>query len=564
MSELLLCAIGPVQDFIATARRSRDLQYGSWLLSELSKSVAQALAMAEGLECLVFPAPHTLDELIPDSPLNVANKVLAIVDQPPEELAKQAETALRARLRELREAAFRRIHSPHFERKLAEAQVDDLLEFYWVSVPFDPDRTTYGHTRQLAEALLTVRKNTRNFSSFPGAAVPKSSLDGSRESVIHEAAYPAPGDTEEVRAAKLDALYRDFGAHRGERLSGVDLLKRMGSLGRHFPSTADLAAAPFLDALGERAQPLLKALSDWLKARHPDLDEQKGTLLYPSRVAEWLTDTETEAYRRFLESQLRAAAPDLSPGAYYALLVADGDSMGSVLSKMGKPEEHRRLSQALSAFAVEAHRILTDYGGTPIYVGGDDIMAYLPLHRALDCLAELEQTFRQHPDIPATLSGGLVVAHYLHPLSEVLTLARQAEKQAKRMPGKNALCITLSKRSGAARTVRDRWPALVARLKQLAEFHRQEWISARSAYELQRLHQVLGGLGESGVLNAQECQGALQREALRVLERKRMAGGEDRWPQHVRDTLTAWLTRDGLSVEELALELILAAEFVVP
>jgi hypothetical protein len=37
---LLLITIGPVQEFIAAARRSRDLWFGSWLLSELSKAAA--------------------------------------------------------------------------------------------------------------------------------------------------------------------------------------------------------------------------------------------------------------------------------------------------------------------------------------------------------------------------------------------------------------------------------------------------------------------------------------------------------------------------------------------
>ncbi len=39
MTYLFLCSIGPVQEFIATARKSRELWFGSWLLSELSPVV---------------------------------------------------------------------------------------------------------------------------------------------------------------------------------------------------------------------------------------------------------------------------------------------------------------------------------------------------------------------------------------------------------------------------------------------------------------------------------------------------------------------------------------------
>lgn len=47
MSHLIIVHIGPVQDFIATARRSRDLWFGSWLLSELSKAAARSIVDQE-------------------------------------------------------------------------------------------------------------------------------------------------------------------------------------------------------------------------------------------------------------------------------------------------------------------------------------------------------------------------------------------------------------------------------------------------------------------------------------------------------------------------------------
>ena len=56
MSEkyLISIAIGPVQDFIASARRSRDLWFGSWLLSELSKAAAEYIDSQKGE--LIFPS----------------------------------------------------------------------------------------------------------------------------------------------------------------------------------------------------------------------------------------------------------------------------------------------------------------------------------------------------------------------------------------------------------------------------------------------------------------------------------------------------------------------------
>ena len=68
--KLLLISIGPVQEFIASARKLRDLWFGSYLLSERSKTVARTLQEL-GAE-LIFPfAPDDAD-LKPGSELNVA------------------------------------------------------------------------------------------------------------------------------------------------------------------------------------------------------------------------------------------------------------------------------------------------------------------------------------------------------------------------------------------------------------------------------------------------------------------------------------------------------------
>ena len=85
MKYLLSIAIGPVQDFIATARRSRDLWFGSWLLSELSEVVARAI----GEENLIFPS--NLNG-------NVVNKILAIVPDIDDSFEKNLRKAIEDRL----------------------------------------------------------------------------------------------------------------------------------------------------------------------------------------------------------------------------------------------------------------------------------------------------------------------------------------------------------------------------------------------------------------------------------------------------------------------------------
>ncbi|HRX77115.1 MAG TPA: type III-B CRISPR-associated protein Cas10/Cmr2, partial [Candidatus Cloacimonadota bacterium] len=68
-----------MQDFIAAARRTRDLWFGSYLLSEISKAAAREIANSGGY--LIFPALDKGDPRLEssDSEFNVANVILAIL-----------------------------------------------------------------------------------------------------------------------------------------------------------------------------------------------------------------------------------------------------------------------------------------------------------------------------------------------------------------------------------------------------------------------------------------------------------------------------------------------------
>jgi hypothetical protein len=61
MSHLIAISVGPVQEFIAAARRTRDLWFGSYLLSEISKAVAQSVQDHGGR--LIFPHPRNRPDL---------------------------------------------------------------------------------------------------------------------------------------------------------------------------------------------------------------------------------------------------------------------------------------------------------------------------------------------------------------------------------------------------------------------------------------------------------------------------------------------------------------------
>jgi len=570
MEYLFLCSIGPVQDFIALARRSRDLWYGSWMLSELSKSAALAAAEEYGLKNLVFPAPEELSSLEADSDLGVSNRILFITDDAPDQTAKKLRRAIDQRLSALREHAYQELDD--IDVDLAQKQLDDLVEFYWSAVEYSEEKYLEAKTR--VEALMKVRKNTREFSQFDGKPVMKSSLDGSRETVIPEDAYPKRWEDEESQAEKARQLYDTYRAHRSERLSGVDLLKRLGSkhLEPDFKSTSHMAAEPFLQVLKEKGGPeSVNELFDDIRALFEEtgwkLDQLDGALLYETRVADHVpTPSMQERIQEQLEKLINRVAGGVKPGSYYALMLADGDSMGRTIDAQKTIHRHRDLSQVLSEYSQEVKETIHTYHGVPVYSGGDDILAYLPLNTVLTCGQVLEKTFRErmqagefyfmddggvkkHP----TLSTGIVVAHHLTPLSDVLRLAREAEKKAKGIPGKNGLAITIQKRSGAPRTISGKWARLKNRLQMMIDYSIEDMVSNVTAYDLDQLGREISTLDLP--------REAVQLEVSRILSRKRESGSAQLVSHQVEQSFQTWLEEDELPIREIARELIVAEMF---
>ncbi len=160
------------------------------------------------------------------------------------------------------------------------------------------------------------------------------------------------------------------------------------------------------------------------------------------------------------------------------------------------PARHVSISSALNGFALDLVRAVVEEmcNGKVIYAGGDDVMAMLTVEDALKAATALRFFYSGHlpaeaaPLLPeefterfkvengfvrdrkrerlymtmgprATASAGLVIAHYLMPLSRALKELRATEKAAKDA-GRNALAVRVLKRSGTVATAVGGWPGL--------------------------------------------------------------------------------------------------------
>jgi CRISPR-associated protein Cmr2 len=606
-SYLLTLSIGPVQGFIAAARRSRDLWFGSYLLSEAAKAAAAYLKQKGAT--LIFPDdPKTGD---PDT--QISNVILAHVatDDPKALLDHAKDAAHGAWLREadkVLENFSKQGKKIRIDRNLWESQAEDALEFYaaWVAIANTEDAEEAYHIAYKRIALLfEARKSTRDFrpSGFAMFGYQKSSLDGLRESVIPPKIRG--------RDNKLWARWRRrWGIGDGEELDCLGLVKRVGGklsyrqgeerIYEHFTPLSRIAADPWLfGILGQpnsagatrllEVQSMLEGLisADLVSPVRGNNKIYKdfpydGQLLYSFRVeAEQsrLGDSPEEKNIRLRLDALREKIRPLwkeeefgEPCPYLAILRADGDRMGKLLrgEKVCNMAIHQAISKQLSDFSKEARNIVRTQRGHVIYSGGDDVLALLPLDRAVECADKLREKFSEclkdfgNP----TLSVGLAIGHFLEPLPVLLDLARRAEKLAKgdgleERKSRNALGIILKPRSGGEVVMRGPWTTDPAqRLKTWTEAFRSKRLPDRTPYLLREADERFGRIS-----NDSNRKYALKAVVQRIVQRRSGSptdtDKEQQALQDLREKLVKAATDNDIGLTTLVAELLIARRIAV-
>jgi CRISPR-associated protein Cmr2 len=480
---LLLLAIGPVQDFIAAARRTRDLWYGSHLLSELSRTAARELVVRGA--ALVFPALESGDsELEPctgplratgTQPLSIANKLIAEVpeDAEPEELARCARAAVMLFWENLA-GQVKRECSGLVANGTDHVWTEQIATFVEFAAAWTPLDSGYATALGAIEAALAGRKNLRDFLPWENlrGAVPKSTLDGARETVLRR-----PGDRDA-------ALAKRFRIGDAEQLDAVGLVKRAGGKPDQFVPIVNVAFAPWL-VLAREANPhefhALEAATREAQLARVHRDDlpcgrafaTDASVLLPSRwEAIFKEQRLVGAPKAWGEENVRPLLQHLSePYPYVACLVADGDHMGRAIQQLGTAEAHRTFSRALAGFAGDARTIVEqEHLGVLVYSGGDDILAFLSLAEAMACADNLRRKFSDSMSVACagldfrerpTISIGLGIGHVMESMGDLLELGREAEKVAKLGDAvgadRNALSVVLDKRSGGTLRWRARW-----------------------------------------------------------------------------------------------------------
>ena len=497
-NHLMIFTIGPVQSFIAQARKTQDLWAGSYLLSYLiNHSMKQLLKIGIPKEDIIFP---DVDSPLQDEIATLPNRVLFFTTEPESTAAKLTEFvnekflgicdfAFERLKKKLKEKVEKEFNGADFVN-LVPRQTKGFIKDYWVAVPF-ADGADYAQKYESVESLLRSRKNIKDFDPSEENGI-KCPVCGEREALYLE------GQNKKQQVLKFwkEISNQIPKINSNETLCSVCLGKRffpdylrqaqadkpedLGTV--NFPSTAEVASSGFkhslivnkkysdmekiffhlFEATGQKGKLLPKNRSEYKKSRDP-AQVIDGHWLY-------LENYTKREFKALLDDDIRigkflAAGKELNEffkanklpkiSKYYAVFFIDGDSMRDKISRIKSKNQHREFTKAMSEFSTEdVGRIVeTEHLGKVIYAGGDDVAALVNINDLLPVLDKLRTCFLEKmrkkiefiPD-SFTMSAGAAVAHYKAPFSLVLNYARLMEQEAKQFDDgkghlKNALGI---------------------------------------------------------------------------------------------------------------------------
>lgn len=145
---------------------------------------------------------------------------------------------------------------------------------------------------------------------------------------------------------------------------------------------------------------------------------------------------------------------------YFAILRADGDSFGTHIKNLnGNEQELEKFSKLVFEYTAALPKIIDDFGGTCVFAGGDDLLAFMPIvykdKTLFDAIGEIDKSFTTiFSGIKVTLSFGASITYHKYPLYEALDMSYKALEKAKSITDengknpKNAICIKVTKHSG--------------------------------------------------------------------------------------------------------------------
>ena len=427
-------SIGPVQGFVVQSRRIRDLWGSSYLLAFLSAHAMRGAQQANS---------EITQPLVDNDPLfkwvsgkregrpprigSVPNHFVVETYGDARTVANAAEEALKKAWMRVCSAVWKEcvedmVSFGNGTKEIWNRQTNAFWEVIWTAEP-----------REERGGPLARRKHWRSHRP--------PDEPGDKCTVMHDL-QELSGFVRARDREKQDRFWKHIGdgisdldLRDNERLCAVALVKRLFPKvaakaltwevdASNWPSTVYIGAVPWIRRVVKTVPELAKAYAQTVDHVVPDNifpmqrppfaglniadagDFPKLDANYLNRdfvLDERLCPLKEGADRQRLADMLQCihdAKDDESqlgpPPTFYALLLADGDRLGKLVSKAGGGN----VSKALARFTDRVPEISHAHDGVTIYAGGDDVLAMLPVCHALECAEAIFQAYRMPLPIP--------------------------------------------------------------------------------------------------------------------------------------------------------------------
>jgi CRISPR-associated protein Cmr2 len=452
-SALFTFTIGPVKSFVESGRKMRDLYAGSVILSEIMSYAVDYLEEKEGIQRIFPKFDETLDK---ERMKSFPNRLVAYVDVfeqvEHKQMAEELTTCVKHKFQEICKDAFKELN-PETELKIAYKQLENFLEIYWM---FEEYGDNYSDTYQNLFMNTHALKSIRPFIQTTELWGRKCTLHPEYNAIfVKKTGDNFPYNTNGDHIIDITSEGKlTYTVKPKEAMSALALVKRLYSQGhdvslrnmvlkKRLGITENESLFPELFSVENHGNKNIEKITHIVNALY-DLDNEL-TLKeedYPKEVI-------AEA------KKLKEHIKKIRLTSYYVVLKFDGDSMGDKYLELESEEEHTKLSKEICAFAIKARTIIEKAGGICIYAGGEDILAAMPIEQFWETLKQLHIKFYEVTNM--TFSAGIVIAHLMQPLKDVMNEVVKAEKYAKDNLGKNTFAVSLMKRASETRTFRYRF-----------------------------------------------------------------------------------------------------------
>lgn len=464
--------IGPVQGFIAQARKTKDLFSGSKILSQVIDHIISDFQYGQ----VIFP--HKDIESKP-------NRFIAVIDKGSEakEAAEEIEKLAREKFKEIAETTYSNVFSNKDMPIGFKEQIEDFLDINWIAIDYDEHR--YKDIHNELDMLMGAVKNTRIYKQIRitdseiGETGKKCSVCGERNSLFFKTP-PKSCNSSQYR------VVNDYFISENESLCGVCFVKRYYEKEKvdSFPSTAEICLMNVLAKLNMNMTVIDDAELDQFGNFTVDvLFEENNNIEYIKEngmLKKEISPVEgKELMEKLKKTEMdvveKAKHKGLKLSKYYAIISFDGDGMGKWLSgekidesKCDLLEFHETLSKLLGEFSQEVKKTIVEPWGKIVYAGGEDFLGFINIEDLFGAMLSLRILFDTVVNKPLkkyfkneednlTFSAGISISHYKISLSNSIKWAKKMEDKAKEIDGKNSFAIALLKRSGDGKITKFRW-----------------------------------------------------------------------------------------------------------